>query len=73
MANGFIVVEKEDWERATKEDRDLMVYNTLKSINDRIAKLEKQVMFRTALNFFGCVSGGALGMFAIHLCRIKPF
>ena len=73
MANGFMIVNEKDWEKADSEQRDWMVFNTLQDMNKRIAKLERQFNYKTALNFFGSVVGGAIAILALALCKIKAF
>lgn len=41
MANGFLVLDEQDWETATPQQRDWIIFKTLKSIDDRLQKLEK--------------------------------
>lgn len=60
MANGFIVMDSDTWESATVEQRALMTYQTLRSIDARLSSLEKRPIFDKCFSFIG----GALGGFA---------
>jgi hypothetical protein len=73
MGNGFIVVNKEDWEKTPGEQKDWLIFNTLQSLNERIAMLESQFTFKTTLSFFGSVVGGAVMVLVLALCKIKAF
>lgn len=63
MSNGFIVVDEKDWCEATPEQRDWMIYKTLKSLDERMRKLEKRPMTDKLFSFLG----GAVGGFAASL------
>ena len=73
MANGFIVVNEKDWEKSSPEQKEWMIFNTLQDLSERLAKLERQFAYKTALNFFGSVIGGAVTILVLALCRIKAF
>jgi hypothetical protein len=73
MGNGFIVVNKEDWEKTPAEQKDWLIFNTLQSLNERVATLETRFTFKTTLNFFGSVVGGAVMVLVLALCKIKAF
>ena len=60
MANGFIVIDDKDWEKAEPVQRDWMVFNTLRSIDIRLSKLEKRPIIDKAFSFGGGIIGGAL-------------
>lgn len=58
MANGFIIIDERDWEKSAPEQRDWMVFNTLKSIDARLSKLEKRQFYDKASSFVGGILGG---------------
>lgn len=62
MANGFLVVDEKDWCDASRDQRDWMVFKTLRSMDARLQKLER---WNKGFSFLGGVIGGfiaALGM-----------
>lgn len=63
MANGFLVLDEQDWETATPQQRDWIIFKTLKSIDDRLQKLEKRPLTDKCWSFLG----GAVGGFAAAL------
>ena len=63
MANGFLVLDEKDWEEATPEQRDWMIFKTLKSLDARMGKLEKRPLADKCFSFLG----GAVGGFAAAL------
>lgn len=58
MANGFIVVDEKDWEKTPAERRDWLIFNTLKSMDERLKKLERRPMTDRCFAFLGGVMGG---------------
>jgi hypothetical protein len=60
MGKGFMVIEEKDWEKADPERRDWMIFNTLRSINCRLEKLEKKDRFYKFCVSLGVVMGGAI-------------
>jgi hypothetical protein len=73
MANGFLVVDDKAWDKADDWEKLGMIYSTLKSMNTRIASLERWMWVRVAALFAGAVIGGASMMLVVHLFNIKPF
>ena len=67
MNNGFMVVTEKDWEKATPEQRDWYIFNTLQSLNERLKKLEKQTFFFRVCAFAGGVIGGVIAALGIKL------
>ncbi|MBN2397104.1 MAG: hypothetical protein JXI32_01885 [Deltaproteobacteria bacterium] len=67
MNNGFMVVTEKDWEKATPEQRDWYIFNTLQSLNERLKKLEKQTLLYKVYAFAGGVVGGAIAALGIKL------
>jgi len=62
--NGFdMVVCEKDWEAMPEGQRAWMLFNTLKSIDKRLATVEKQSTLHKTFAFFGGVIGGAAAAF----------
>lgn len=65
MENGFLVVDEKDWKDLTSERRDWLIFNTLKSLDNRMKCLEKRPFTDRALSLAGGMVGGfaaALGL-----------
>lgn len=60
MGNGFLVVDERDWKDLPPERRDWMIFNTLRSLDERMKKLEKRPLTDKCWSFLG----GAVGGFA---------
>ena len=58
MANGFMIVNEKDWEIATAEQRDWLIFNTLQSLDNRLKDLEKASWIHRGCAFAGGVFGG---------------
>ena len=67
MTNGAIVIKDKDWERATPEQRDWMVFNTLQSLDRRLEKLEKRPWIDKSVAFIGGIIGGSLASLGIKI------
>jgi hypothetical protein len=67
MANGFLVLDENDWKEATPEQRDWMIFKTLKSLDTRMGVLEKRPMIDKCFSFAGGLIGGALAYFGIKV------
>ncbi len=65
--NGFLVLNDKDWEGATPEQQSRMMFNTLKSIDARLSKLEKRPVIDKCFSFLGGVIGGFAAMLGIKL------
>lgn len=65
MPNGFLVLDEKDWETATPEQRDWMIFKTLKSLDNRMQKLERRPFIDKAFAFAGGIVGGVLASFGI--------
>jgi len=59
--NGFIVIDEQDWEDASDEQRVRMLYKTLNSIDGRLQALEGKSMFNRICVSIGAVVGGMVG------------
>lgn len=64
MANGFIIVDENDWEIATSDQREWMIFKTLRSMDDRLKSLER---WNKCMSFAGGIVGGfiAVGIYGI--------
>lgn len=60
MANGFMVINEKDWEKASEEQRSWMTYNTIQNVEIRLKKLERKPLIDKVCAFAGGVIGGAL-------------
>ena len=58
----FLVCDERDWEGLSPEQRDWMLFKTLRSVDSRLHSLEK---WNKAFSFFGGVIGGAMAAFGI--------
>jgi len=67
MANGFIIIDDKDWEKASQEQRDWMTYNTIRSIDARLTKLERKPLIDKVCSFVGGIIGGALAFIGIKV------
>lgn len=67
MANGFLVLDEQDWEGATPEQRDWMIFKTLKSLDARMSKLEKRPVVDKCFAFLGGVIGGFAAAIGIKM------
>ena len=65
MGNGFIVIDENDWECTPPEKRDKLMYQTMKSIDLRLQKLEKRPIIDKCFSFAGGVIGGAAAALGI--------
>ena len=69
MANGFIVVNDKNWENATPEQRDWMMFNTLQSVDARLKSLEERKLFDRTCSFLGGIIGGVAAMFGMRMIK----
>lgn len=67
MANGFLVVDEKDWKELSPERRDWLLFNTLKSMDARLSKLENRPVIDKCFSFAGGIIGGALAYLGIKL------
>jgi hypothetical protein len=67
MTNGVIIIKDKDWERATPEQRDWMIFNTLQSLDRRLEKLERRPWLDKGFAFIGGVIGGGLAFLGIKI------
>jgi len=58
--NGFIIIDETDWKEATPEQRDWMIFKTLRVLDERMQKLEKRPVVDKCFSFCGGVLGGFL-------------
>ena len=58
----FLVCDERDWEGLTPEQRDWMLFKTLRSVDGRLKSLER---WNKAFSFMGGVIGGALAAMGI--------
>lgn len=65
MANGFLVVDEKDWQDATPEQRDWMIFKTLKSLDARMSTLECRPFTDKCFAFVGGAIGGFVATLGI--------
>ena len=66
MANGFMVINEKDWEKATPDQRSWWTFNTLQSVDGRLKRLEGRRWFDKVSSFAGGIIGGALATMGIR-------
>lgn len=71
MANGFLVLNEHDWEKASPEQQNWMTFRTLKSIDARLSKLEKRPVVDKLYAFMGGIIGGIVSFFGVKLGGIN--
>lgn len=64
MDERFLVCDDKDWDGMTTDQRDWMIFKTLRSMDDRLKSLER---WNKALSFAGGIIGGALAAIGIKL------
>jgi hypothetical protein len=69
MANGFIVIDEKDWREATPEQRDWMIFKTLRSLDSRMQCLEKRPLMDKSFSFVGGALGGILAVLGMKWGR----
>lgn len=67
MANGFIVIDDDDWEHADPEQRAWMTFKTLKSMDERLKKIESRTWLDKGCAFLGGIIGGAAAFIGIKI------
>ena len=67
MANGFLVVDEMDWEGATEQQRDWMIFKTLKSMDGRLQTLER---WNKCYSFVGGIFGGFVAVMVYGMFRL---
>ena len=67
MADGFLVLNEHDWEKASPEQQNWMTFRTLKSIDARLSKLEKRPIIDKCFSFLGGVIGGFAAILGLKL------
>jgi hypothetical protein len=72
MANGFLVLDEKDWEGASQDQRDWMVFKTLRNMDERLSCMERWGWTKAASMFLGSAVGGAFMMLVLHLLKVKP-
>ena len=70
MGNGFIVMDEIDWEGQNAEQRDWLIFKTLKSIDGRLQKLEKMQWTYKAFAAGGGFVGGMVAVFGMKWCGL---
>ncbi|NLT24645.1 MAG: hypothetical protein GXX82_16505 [Syntrophorhabdus sp.] len=71
--DGFLTFTEKDWEKTPPERRDWIVYNTLRSMDERLKKLEQRRFLNFAWMFVGSAAGGALMILILITLKVKAF
>ncbi len=67
MANGFLVIDKDAWETVNDEERNKILFATIKSIDMRLKAIEKRPFFDKVCSTVGGAVGGALAFFGFKI------
>lgn len=67
MPNSYMIITEKDWEKATPEQRDWMVFNTIQKMGCRLRKLERRPVIDKIYAFAGGIVGGALAYLGIKI------
>ena len=70
MGNGFIVMDEIDWDGQSAEQRDWLIFKTLKSIDERIQKIEQRKWKYEALAAGGGMVGGMVAVMGMKWCGL---
>ena len=62
-----MIITEKDWEKATPEQRDWMVFNTIQKMGCRLRKLERRPVIDKIYAFVGGIIGGALAYLGIKI------
>jgi hypothetical protein len=73
MDNRFMVFTEKDWEKIQPEQRDWFIFNTLRSMDNRLKKLEQQRLLSCVWMFAGSAVGGALMILILITLKVKVF
>lgn len=58
MSDTKMVITEESWAKIPEEEKSWLTYNTIQSMDRRIAKLEKGGVINKSLTFAGGIIGG---------------
>jgi hypothetical protein len=61
----FLVCDDQDWEGMNADQRDWMIFKTLRSMDSRLAKLEKRPVIDKCFAAAGGVIGGFLAALGV--------
>lgn len=67
MSDSYMIITEKDWEKATPEQRDWMVFNTIQKMGCRLRKLERRPVIDKIYAFAGGIIGGALAYLGIKI------
>ena len=67
MSDSYMVITEKDWEKATPEQRDWMVFNTMQKMNCRVNKLERRPIVDKVWAFLGGIIGGAAAYLGLKI------
>lgn len=69
--DGFIAFSEKDWEKATPDQQKWLTFNTLRSMNQRLKKLERQPLLNFTYTFAGSAVGGAIMILILVALKVK--
>ena len=67
MSDSYMVITEKDWEQATPEQRDWMIFNTIQKMGCRLKKVEKRPITDKVWAFAGGISGGAAAYLGLKI------
>jgi predicted signal transduction protein with EAL and GGDEF domain len=67
MANGFLVIDKDAWETVNDEERNKILFATIKSIDMRLKAIEKRPIIDKVCATVGGAVGGALTLLGFKI------
>ena len=65
MANAHMIIDEKDWEGLPEKKRSWIMYNTMRSVEQRVSKLERRKWLDKGLTFAGGILGGFLAYIGI--------
>ena len=65
MPSGYMIITEKDWDKASPEQRDWMIFRTIQDINKRLEKLERRSFIHKAMAFAGGIVGGVLAFMGL--------
>lgn len=67
MASNSFIITKDDWEIMSAQQRDLLMFNTLARVNQRIDALEGKSWADKGCAFIGGVVGGFMAFMGMKI------
>jgi len=67
MSNSYMIITEKDWEKADRDQRGWMIFNTVQNMDIRLRKLEKRPIIDKLFSFLGGMIGGACAFLGIKV------